>query len=334
MADTSENDKVRNIGAVQEDIDQYLAQLLGEKFRDYRNRWEQAERHLHDFGFPLFLVVETINACNLRCAMCFRRTSSGGQAALMSMERYRAILAEAARHQCPSLSLNGNNEPLLDPHLVERVALARQSGFLDIRINTNAMLLTPEKSAALIDAGLTRLSVSLDAASSETYSRVRQGGDWDRVVANVESFLELRKRKGANLPLLRCTFVRISENEHELDNFVRTWQGRADYLSIQSYVPHTPDEAALRLHPTQRSGLPDVTCSQPFERLVINAEGQVFPCCSPLGEELPLGHLDHSSLEQIWHAEKSRCLRSMMKERSWESSPVCRKCLENTFGKS
>lgn len=332
MADSrSIDERVRNFSAY-EDVDEYLCALLGERFAEYRKKWRQAERELMEFPFPLFLVLETVNTCNYRCIMCFRHTMEKSEPRMMSDKLFRAVVDEAAKNGCPSLSVNWNNEPLLDPKLVERIAYAKARGFLDIRLNTNASLLTPEVSRGLIEAGLTRLSVSLDAATKETYETVRVGGNWERVQANVQSFLDIRKSMGARLPVLRVTFVRIRENAHEEGAFIAAWKDRAEYVSIQSYVPHVPGDAALTHHPDERRHMADVTCSQPFERLVVGVDGEVYPCCSPVGTAIRLGNVGESSLADIWQSAMQKRLRRMMRDRTWAEFDICRQCLGGTFG--
>lgn len=332
MSTPSKANKVFNISSSHFDADEYLSEIFGKDFCEYRKQWALAEKQLHPYDFPLFLVIETVNTCNLKCIMCFRHEMSKEKTVVMSMELYEKILSEAANYNCPSLSLNWNNEPLLDPYLSDRISMAKEYGFIDIRINTNANLLSPEKAKALIDAGLTRLSASIDAATAETYTKIRIGGKYDTVITNLNKFLEIRDLKGVKLPLLRCTFVRIHENEYELDAFLKYWNNRADYCSIQSYVPHTTKERTLRLHPENKNDIMNLTCSQPFERLVISVDGKVYPCCSPIGTEIFLGNIHDSSLYDIWHGETETKLRVMMRHKMWNEFSVCRQCLQNTFG--
>lgn len=324
--------RVHNIESREKDFESILHGHFGERYLRYRRMWQRAEKGLERFPFPLFLVVETVNTCNLNCIMCFRKRRSGAKKKVMPQARFQQILEEAQRHECPSINLNYNNEPLLDPHIAERVRQAREKGFIDIRINTNATLLTPDMSEALIDAGLTRLSVSLDAATATTYHAIRRGGNYQHVIQNVENFLSIRRKKRVDLPLLRFTFVRIRENEGELDVFIKRWQGKADYVSIQSYIPHTSAEDAHNLKPTDAKVDRDRTCSQPFERLVIDVDGFVYPCCSPqaYNTAMCLGNVDSQTLKKIWDSTGSRRIQKAMANGKWNTIEECRICLTQT----
>src|SRR5437899_787341 len=84
-------------------------------------------------------------------------------------------------------------------------------------------LLSETMAAGLMDGGLTRLMVSLDAVTQPVYDKIRVGADLEVVKRNVFRFLELRQARGRRLPLLSVNFVKMSVNEHELEKFVETW---------------------------------------------------------------------------------------------------------------
>ena len=319
------NERIRDISFVGCDINEHLAGILGPGFVDYRKRWASAEQLLQTPDAPLFLQVETINGCNLRCRMCFRRTKAGSPVKTMRPELFQRIIEQVAEERIPSMCLNENNEPLLDREIPNRIAMARAAGVIDARINTNGMLLTAEMSRRLIASGLTRLSVSIDAARVETYSGIRTGGDFHRVVTNVLNFLDLRRAAGARLPVLRVTFVVLEENTSEQDEFVAFWADKADYVSFQRYVPHTSADVAKGLGAKSASNGGGV-CSQPFERLIIDVDGGVYPCCSPLGRNLRLGSIQEQSIHELWNSAREKHLRQCMSAGDLQSEAVCAAC--------
>ena len=321
-----DRERVHDVSFVGCEINEYLTNLLGQEFQEYREKWIKAERHLQQAEFPLFLQVETVDACNLRCAMCFRRLQQGRKGRCMAPELFQQIIDQIQPGKCPSMCLNGNNEPLLDPHLAERIAMAHAAGVLDTRINTNGMLLTENRSRALIESGLTRLSVSIDAARPATYDKIRTGGDFAKVVANVRKFLEVRRWLGVRLPLLRVTFVVLNDNREEQDEFVRFWQDQADYVSFQSYVPHTQEDGDSEIGGEAVTATGEQRCSQPFERLVIDVEGNVFPCCAPLGSGLLIGSLKEHSLQHLWDSARMQELRQHLATNCLQNEPVCAIC--------
>ena len=62
-------------------------------------------------------------------------------------------------------------------------------------LNTNGTLLPEERSRKFLKSGITRLRFSLDAATKETYEKVRLGGKYDVTMRNIENFLRIKKEE-------------------------------------------------------------------------------------------------------------------------------------------
>ena len=70
------------------------------------------------------------------------------------------------------------------------IKIAKDSGVIDIRILTNGSLMTEEIGKKLLLSGLTFLSFSIDAATSETYYKVRRSKLFNTVVDNLKRLFE------------------------------------------------------------------------------------------------------------------------------------------------
>mgnify|MGYP001280169259 CR=1 FL=1 len=199
----------------EDDINLKLSSVIGEKFIDYRKRWDLASSFQLETDFPLYLQLELHQDCNLRCPMCAIAIPEAREKYItndhMSWELYQKIILEAEKYNCPSLSPQGINEPLLDKDLEKYIRFAADHGFVDIMINTNATLLTEERSRSLLKSGLTRLRFSLDAASKETFEKTRVGANHDQVMKNISKFLEIKIFSiiGKCYELLCCVFSNI-----------------------------------------------------------------------------------------------------------------------------
>lgn len=154
------------------DLDKYIAKHHHnpEAYLDYRRRWERAD------GDLLCLQIETRSDCNLRCQMCIH--SLGHRPfAEMSEETFSRILGYVDEMRVPSVSLCFTNEPLLDSRIIKFVEKASALDcVVDVMLTTNATLLDEEMSKRLLDSGLLRLWISFDAATKETYEKIRVGG--------------------------------------------------------------------------------------------------------------------------------------------------------------
>ncbi|MFT7618348.1 MAG: radical SAM protein with 4Fe4S-binding SPASM domain [Planctomycetota bacterium] len=317
------------------DINKYISSIIGPKFDEYRELWNRAHNLEVETEFPLHLSIESQLKCNYRCVMC--TYSEKDELAkqqypdVMSEELFDQIIDEAAEYNCPSINFNVLNEPLLDAETPRRIKKAHDAGFLDLRMNTNGSLLTADKAEAIIDAGLTRLYVGFDAASAETYEKVRVGGNYDKVVKNVLKFLEIRDKKGMKLPILRVSFVRMNINEHEIQDFMDFWQDKADMVTIQEYMPPVIREDFLSKHASSKRIPEEYTCPQPFERVVLKGNGDLTPCCAQYNYKLKMGNIHEQTIHELWHSPKMKELRGHMCDRTWDKLETCRTCLKSSY---
>ena len=63
------DDKVRWFTS-EEDVNIRLGQIIGEKFQNYRKKWDAVNRFELETDFPIFLQLETNQICNLKCPSC------------------------------------------------------------------------------------------------------------------------------------------------------------------------------------------------------------------------------------------------------------------------
>jgi len=306
--------RVSRFLAAQADPHAVLGAELGPAYAEYRRLWELARTFKEIPPFPLHVDYEMKFSCPLSCPMCLMSLDEAGRRAFgdpdleLSAQTVLDLVAEGAAQGQRALGFGGLWEPLLSPDLPEIAAFARARGLVDVMFNTNGLWLTEKTARALIKAGLTRLMVSLDAASQATYDRMRPGSDFSAVVANIENFLDLRKKMGRRLPLLRLSFCRTSLNESELEPFLARWSGRADFISVQAYGRYPTPEAPAWPRAAWAPG-PAGVCGQPFKRLLVRHNGQVCPCCDASGAGLALGRLADLSLSEIWRGPELAELR-------------------------
>jgi radical SAM protein with 4Fe4S-binding SPASM domain len=134
------------------------------------------------------------------------------------MELFRRLLDETP--SLTRLTLQGLGEPLLQPHLMEMVELARDRE-IEVGFNSNAMLLTRARADRLIALGLDWLHVSLDGATAETHEGIREAADFARITRNLRGLIEARRAAGAAKPWVRVVFVAMRRNVRELPLLVR-----------------------------------------------------------------------------------------------------------------
>ncbi|WP_084516645.1 radical SAM protein [Microtetraspora niveoalba] len=191
---------------------------------------------------PSHLQLEVTSACNLRCRMCLvrYRPPVNRIRGAMPLELFHRLLD--ALPGLRLLTLQGLGEPLLSPHLLPMIAEAKRRG-VRTGFTTNATLLTPERSARLVELGVDWVRVSLDGATAETYEGIRDGGSFAAVAANIRSLWAAKKAAGSPLPWTRVVFVAMRRNMEELADTVRLLAGwGVDEIRVQN-LAHTFEDA-------------------------------------------------------------------------------------------
>jgi len=240
--------------SIEDDVNERLMSVLGDKFVDYRKKWDSVNKFELETEFPLYLQVELNQICNLRCPMCSIGAPDANtkyvNESKMDWNVYEKIILEGEKYGCPSLNPQGINEPLLEQDLEDHIKFASKHGFFDIMMNTNATLLSEERSRKLLDSGLTRIRFSLDAFTKETYEKIRIGGKFDTVIKNIERFIQMRNETKNKLPVIGVNFVRMSTNEHEIESFIEKWQDSVDFIAIQEFMPPELDSDYSYFYPS------------------------------------------------------------------------------------
>jgi radical SAM protein with 4Fe4S-binding SPASM domain len=298
-----------------------------EAFRAYRRQWTEIENSREAPAFPLNLYIEPVSNCNLRCVFCVRSRDQWRQQGgpifsneRLGCERYRRIIDEGVAYGLPAIWFGASGEALLEDQTPEMIAYASRAGIIDTIMITNGQLLDEDTAARLIDIPLTRLTVSIDAFSEATYRKLR-GGDYARLMRNLDGFLALREGAGSRLPILRVSFVEMAENRHEKEAFIQHWTGRADMVDVQRYWDFDVNDAGIPERNRQ------IQCTHPWKSLFIMAGGDVYPCCSFYAmREHYLGNVEQQSLAEIWNSERLAALRESLTNGRYRDA--CKLCYD------
>ena len=176
------------------------------------------------FRRPLLdLRISVTDRCNMRCRYCMPREHFDEnheflpKEDILRFEEIVRVVEALLPHGLRKVRLTGG-EPLLRRNLSELVRQLRDcSDELDIAITTNGLLLSKHLES-LVDAGLSRATISLDALDENTY---RLMGDTEATPATVLKAIEEAQNMG--LPLKINSVIKKDVNENQVINLVRTF---------------------------------------------------------------------------------------------------------------
>jgi heme b synthase len=118
------------------------------------------------------IAWEVTRSCNLACIHCRASALCGPYAGELDTAGCKKLLDEIALFSKPVIILTGG-EPLLRPDIFEIAAYGNQKG-LRMVMATNGTLVTEEIARQLIDAGIMRVSISIDGLNAESHDAFRK----------------------------------------------------------------------------------------------------------------------------------------------------------------
>jgi len=292
---------------------------------------------------PRSFQIQTVDRCNGHCVMCpHARPDAIAPMNLMDSDLFRHILGQLHRMGSVQwLTLMLQNEPLLDPDLPERVRTAREILGKRVWIGTvtNGVLLSRSRIDALLEAGISRICVSIDGLSEETYSRIRPGLDFARVVTNTRTLIDRAGGKKVSV-----VFLRQKANAAEQGAFVRYWERAGAEVGIaplrnRAGVVEEYDQLRARDEISWRGRLLKLLVGSlpcmagPFRRMPVLLDGRVLVCCQDWRARHILGDLSKQSLSDAWNGEPANRYRDLLWHNRLEESPICCGCsFRESFG--
>ncbi len=265
---------------------------------------------------PSTLYLETTNRCDSKCQTCIRTFTTLEPPADLTLERLVQIVA-----QHPTLKravLHGIGEPLLNKELFPMIDYLKGRG-VAVTFNSDAISLTDSKIEDLLHSAPDEFRVSIDAATPETYLKIRGVPQFHRVVENVSRLIARQRELQRPLPKVSLWFTGIRANIHELPDLIRlahkigvsevylqrlvfyetglAVREQSLYGTLEASVNEAVEEAELlckkyeiAFHASGASAplqsldpaagsRPWAGCQRPWTVSYVTANGNVLPCC-------------------------------------------------------
>ena len=279
-----------------------------------------------NLGYPPYLLIEPVSACNLRCPFCFQIDTTFTRKPFMGVidfEFYKKLIDEADEIGVGAITLASRGEPTMHKKFIEMIEyVSQKENIFEVKLNTNGTFLTDDICHAIFKNNITQMVISSDHYIKEDYERLRVGSNFEKVVSNVDNLFNIRKKLYPN----SITEIRISgvDNEKNLDRekFYNFWIQRSDHVSA-SFPLERWDTYNNPVHPDIND-----PCNLIWDRMYVWWDGKVNPCDADYKSYLSYGNAKENSIKDLWNNQKNLELRKKHLNGDRKKVNPCNKCGE------
>lgn len=283
------------------------------------------------------LSIETTNICNANCVFCAYQYQSRPQG-VMEMALYHRLIDQYAEVGGGDLNLTPTvGEPLADSHIIARIRYARSKPQIrGIGMYSNLISLERFGAEALVESGLSSLTVSTSGLDEDMYRRVYRSKEYPRMLRNLKAFARANAAAGSPVDLfvdMRADrpaaevfafpdYKDIADliGKHRLGLKLRydNWGGKitGDQLSGNMKLRQTVNILRPRVSP----------CSELYSGPMVYWDGRIGACgCRDVdARELIIGDANSSDIAAVWLGPEIRALRSEFLTPKIRS--ICKSC--------
>lgn len=272
---------------------------------------------------PLCLQIEVTNKCNINCICCSRDVMKR-ETGYMDYDLFRKIIDDAADCGVKRVHLYLHGEPFLHPRIAEMIRYTKRQG-LGITLATNGTLLDKSRIAEILQAEVNNadhLMFSVLGYSKAVHERVMRGVKHENVLENIHDFVEMRKERRINGPVLETVMYLMPENREEELSFARYWRNVVDHVRRVGEIKQQFSQYGNSEVLPQRK----VSCKNVWERMTIFWNGDVTLCIADLDGECNFGNLRDSGIREIWNSPAMLDIREKHEAKQFESLALCSNC--------
>lgn len=295
------------------------------------------------WGTPYAASIEPTTACNLGCPECpsglKQFTRETGR---LQVQDNKEMLDQIGKNLF-YINYYFQGEPFLNPHFLELIREAKKRKIYTAT-STNAHFISEKKALEIVDSGLSRMIISIDGITQETYEDYRIHGQLEKVLCGTEAIIKAKEQTGSKTPHVIWQFLVTGKNEHEIPKLQELAKSyRVDELrlkSIQVYdfeegnplIPHNEKYSRYRRLPNgkykMKAGLGN-HCWRMWSSTVLTWNGIVVPCCFDKDATHQLGRISDSNFKNIWKSERYKSLRKQILI-ARQTVDICNNCSEGS----
>jgi len=292
---------------------------------------DEVFKNFNNVKFPKNAMVELTAGCNHSCVFCTNpRMSISGKN--LDIDLYSKFVSDAVALGLEEIGFYMRGEPLLDKRLEEFVQIASDGGVKYIYITTNGALADIDKVKKLVNAGLSSIKFSINAASREKYKLTHGKDEFDKVLKNLKDVYEYKNKEKSDLKIM-ASFVVTKFTEDEIEEYKKViipYVDDAKILGVHGQMGQALEELKMLESTKLTANFDKIDTSKPcpmlWNRIHLTQDGMLSLCCVDYDNNLIYADLNKESLKDAWNNQIISEMRKRHIEKTIEGT-LCHKCL-------
>ena len=166
--------------------------------------------------YPEAIEIEPTTRCHLRCVIC-EHTYWKELSRDLSFEQFMHIMKQFPHLKW--IGMTGIGSSFLNPDYIKMLEYIKSKGIY-IELFDTFTLVDDAIAQKLVELDIDKIWLSFEAVTKSTYEKIRVGANFDKALANIKNFLDIKKKKKALLPEVWFHYIINKHNVAEILDYV------------------------------------------------------------------------------------------------------------------
>lgn len=291
-------------------------------YRFVYHKFKQRLKDIEDnksYGF----AIEVSSFCNAKCFFCpnvkMQRTKNS-----MNMDIFMTLIKRIKEEKINPryFNMTGTGEPLLDKTIFEKIKIIKNEfPKTYIFMPTNFALANKEIIKNLLESGLDKITISLNADNEKDYKEIMKI-DYKKTLSNIDLLLEMKSKAKSKLHVM-VTVAANPINKKSINSFNKKWEAKVDEVAINWIHDWAGAVDTKDGKSTWKKRYP---CRTLFEQIVVHSNGNIPLCCIDYEGIVIGGNVKDKAILESFNGDKIKKIKDMHRNGQIDKFKMCANC--------